>query len=143
VNQISESEFVARANQSGLPGHRESLPRKPCTPARKAIECLIPPPISRVALLALFDNRATIDSIKNWRYGRSRPPQWAIDILRSKLNAKAAVIAALGTKLEPSTGMGWNKGVKTLAVWREREARKREEARLASLQSEFNQQQKH
>jgi hypothetical protein len=43
--------------------------------------------------------------------------------LRSKLNAKAAAIAALGTKLEPSIGMGWNKGAKTLAVWREREAR--------------------
>jgi len=50
--------------------------------------------------------------------------------LRSKLNAKAAAIAALGTKLEPSIGMGWNKGARTLAVWREREARKKEEARL-------------
>jgi hypothetical protein len=83
----------------------------------------------------LFENRASIDSIKNWRYGRSRPPEWAIFILRTKLNAKAASIVELGTKLEPSIGMGWNKGAKTLAVWREREARKREEARLASLQN--------
>jgi hypothetical protein len=51
--------------------------------------------------------------------------------LRLKLNAKAAAIAALGANLEPSIGMGWNKGAKTLAVWREREAREREEARLS------------
>ena len=135
MNENSESEFAAHANQSGRYKHLKSLPRKPYTPVSKAIECLLPPPISRVALLTLFENRASIDSIKNWRYGRSRPPEWAIFILRTKLNAKAASIVELGTKLEPSIGMGWNKGAKTLAVWREREARKREEARLASLQN--------
>ena len=138
MNENSESEFGAHATQSGRREHGETLPRKPYTAASKAIECLLPPPIPRTKLLALFQNRATIDAIKNWRYGRSKPPQWAVDLLRSKLNAKAAAIAALGTRLEPSVGMGWNKGAKTLAVWREREARKREEARLASLPSELN-----
>ena len=138
MDENNELEFGAHANQNGRCDHRESLPRKPHTAASKAIECLLPPPIPRTKLLALFQNRATIDAIKNWRYGRSKPPQWAVDLLRSKLNAKAAAIAALGTRLEPSVGMGWNKGAKTLAVWREREARKREEARLASLPSELN-----
>ena len=47
----------------------------------------MPPPQPEAALLALFDWRADIVTIRNWRLGRTTPPQWAIDLLDKKLAA--------------------------------------------------------
>lgn len=58
-------------------------------PFYAAIADLLPTPIAHTALVALFDYRATVGAINGWRYGRRSPPQWAIDILKMKGEARA------------------------------------------------------
>lgn len=54
---------------------------------RILLERLIPPPIPRVALLELFDNRATFAMIDAWRFGDVKAPQWARELLEKKIAA--------------------------------------------------------
>ena len=42
----------------------------------------------RAAMIRALDNSATWGQIKHWRAGRRRPPQWAIDLLASKIDAR-------------------------------------------------------
>ncbi len=113
--------------------HRESLRRKPVSGEMgAAIQRLIPGGITRSALLDLFDQRASHKAIEAWRYGWRGAPQWAVDLIRSKLAARAAADIAAGAMIPVSRGMGWNKGAKTLAVWRERKARERDEKEKAA-----------
>jgi hypothetical protein len=58
-------------------------------PFYAAVADLLPSPIVRRDLCALFDFRASYGAIQGWRFGRRSPPQWAIDLLRAK--GKSAV----------------------------------------------------
>ena len=40
-------------------------------------------------LLALFQNRVSLETIQAWRYGNREPPQWAKDLLASHLEREA------------------------------------------------------
>lgn len=41
-------------------------------------------------VVALFDDRASFHTIRDWRRGKLRPPIWAIELLRARLLAPLA-----------------------------------------------------
>ena len=43
-------------------------------------------------MVALFDNRASHHTIRDWRRGKLRAPAWAIELLRAKLSAPLAIL---------------------------------------------------
>jgi hypothetical protein len=71
----------------------------------RAIRALVPSGRRR-EILELFGNRVTWGAIRHWRKGRYKPPQWAIDRLRTRiapileLEAQAPTGAALMAWLE-------------------------------------------
>ncbi len=99
----------------------------------KSLQLIRPSPIPRKWLAELFGQRASDAAIIAWRFGWRRPPQWAIDCVRSALQAKVIAlqneINSLRYDRKPSNHLN---------VWREREARKKEEARLADLQKRID-----
>ena len=71
------------------PSHRESDLVHKVPPIARVIRSLVPS--GRYCdMVALFDGRAPIETIRKWRQGRRAPPQWAIEILRARINALQA-----------------------------------------------------
>lgn len=134
MRSLQNNGIDADSRASGTQKHCESLPGKQVSREMDAaIRRLIPHErISQWQLLDLFDRRASYASITAWRFGWRRAPQWAADLIRSKLAARAADDIAAGQALKPPIGKGWNKGAKTLAAWRERKARERDEKEKAA-----------
>ena len=129
----TESEIACDVQADTSPGHRDLLPKKRVTREMDtAIRRLIDKPITRGKVIELFDYRASFPAISLWRYGHRGAPQWAVELIRSKLAKRAAEDLAIGAAIRPGVGMNWNKGAKTLAVWRERKARERDEKEKAS-----------
>ena len=88
--------------------YRTKFPAAVVAPqAKAAIEWLIPPPISRQALLDLFDGRASYAQAKQWRFGIRRLTPWAAAILDSKLEARMAPAAKLRAQLRAAIGPGY------------------------------------
>ncbi len=115
------------------PDHRESLSGKRVTREMDtAIRRLIDKPITRAKVIELFEYRATFPAIQLWRYGHRGAPQWAVDLIRAKLSARAATDLAIGSNLR--TRVSWN-GTKVLSAWREQQANKKRAAEAAALQS--------
>jgi hypothetical protein len=121
---------------SGPQKHGKSLPKKFASPEMgAAIRRLIPGQITRESLLDLFDRRASYKAIEAWRYGWRAPPQWAVDLIRTKLATRAAIYLAAGAKLKPGNRGSGAAGTKALAAWRERKARERDEKEKAARES--------
>lgn len=120
----SGNQRVVREN--GAPNHRDSFKRRKISNGLDAaIRQLYNPPISRVTLLDLFDNRASFASITAWRFGWNAPPHWAADLLKAKLRTRAEQLLRCESTITPRKGShGW-RGSENLAVWRERKARER------------------
>lgn len=55
----------------------------------KAIQ-LLAPGASHLEAAKLFDDRASWCAVRGWRKGWNRPPQWAVDLISSKLLAHGA-----------------------------------------------------
>ena len=97
-----------------------------------AIKSLLLPPMTQQKLLSLFDNRVPFSSIRAWRYGWSRPPIWAVELLQAKLEAHVKELyRALATVESRGAGPG-ERGTRHLAAWRERKARERDEKEKAA-----------
>lgn len=62
-------------------------------------------------LIALFDGRAGYHTIRGWRK-RARAPQWAVELLQAKHDARGSVIAQM------KTGLGREASYQNLAAWR-------------------------
>lgn len=80
----------------------------PHTPLQRATALLWPHGIDdypgpRYGLYHLFKGRAAIYTIRDWRRGRRRTPQWARDILVAALKKKAAAFEAAARELEQET----------------------------------------
>src|ERR1700732_3617003 len=43
-------------------------------------------------LLALFQNRVAYVTIRNWRRGTRRTPQWALDVMATELRSRIAAL---------------------------------------------------
>lgn len=73
-------------------------------PLEKLIAWLAPDG-RRETILALFDNRTTWNTIRDWRRGKRHVPQWAIDAL----TARGAMIEATARQLKtgPGQSAGW------------------------------------
>lgn len=56
-------------------------------------------------LVALFDGRASYHTIRSWRRGQAGMPQWAIDLLRAKHDARGAMLSTLVAG--PGRSAGW------------------------------------
>lgn len=75
---------------------------------------LLVPDRSRVALLDLFENRVTFQSICHWRKGRHQAPAWAHDIVARELEQIALVASSAariskekaGTMADSSSSLG-------------------------------------
>ena len=78
--------------------------------------------IPRAAAEALFDHRASYAAIKTWRFGWNRAPQWAVDLIRSKIEARRREGAALQAAIKPGNRGSGAAGTKALAAWRARKA---------------------
>lgn len=127
----AESEIGLAARESHPRKHGDSLPRRRITPGlNAAIKILRPSPITRQQLLDLFDNRASFACARAWRYGWGAAPEWATDLIRSKLRAKAAELekiaaAIVERKSETERRRAhWHR-------WRARQAEEREKKRAA------------
>jgi hypothetical protein len=96
-----EHQASSTREQSAPNGAAQKLANEIATrPFYAAIADLLPRPIARHALLALFDFRASHGTIKGWRYGRRSPPAWAIELLRSKTEARARAMLANAARLD-------------------------------------------
>jgi hypothetical protein len=124
TEQKHESEITGAVQANGSPNHRDSFKRRKISNGLDAaIRQLYDPPISRVTLLNLFDNRASFASITAWRFGWNAPPDWAADLLKAKLRARAAELLHHESTITARKGPhGW-RGAETLAKWRERQSR--------------------
>lgn len=94
--------------------YQGSFPAQPAPTGellRQAIQTIMPGASWRTAPAAL-DYRASRHTIRDWCRGKRGTPQWALDLMAAKLEARAAKPLALGATLrtaKPSVGMGWNK----------------------------------
>lgn len=145
MDGLDESRNRRGSSENGAPNHRDTLHSNRYAGAkeaiRAAIDYLVPAPAKPADLIAIFDGRANYGMIRNWKYGLAFPPPWAMDLLQRRLNERAAqpLQKAKAIAGVQGPGMGWNKGAKTLAVWRERKARERDAkekaAEIAALPS--------
>jgi len=76
-------------------------------PIEKAL-CILAPGGSPQLVLAAFDNRTTLHTIRDWRRGKRAIPQWARDLLK----AKAATITAAAT--DSPSGPGQRSGLRNM-----------------------------
>jgi hypothetical protein len=126
-----ESEFSADASEHGSQKHCKTVRRaKVSAGINTAICYLHTPPISRATLLELFDNRASFAAITAWRFGWRNPPLWAARLLATKMQKRISEMQAAPIPIR-GAGPG-ERGAKTLAVWRERQAAEREAKRKAA-----------
>lgn len=69
----------------------------PATPLERVLRQILPLPIRGADVVALFENRTTAGTIRQWRYGRRTMPEWAVIILQdriSKANSAAEMLKA-------------------------------------------------
>ena len=115
--------------------HADSLPAKSVTREMDtAIRYLLPryERIPRTAAMALFDGRATYAAITAWRFGWRQAPQWAVDLIRSKIAAHQQTGERIKHAVKPGNRGSGAAGTKALAAWRERKARERDEKEKAA-----------
>ncbi len=117
------------AQASDTRKHGKSFPRNKVTNGiDRAIKVACDPyPVTRQRLLDLFDGHAPFTSIRSWRYGWSRPPMWAVELLQAKINMRLKELYHVLATIEARTGGPGERGTRHLAAWRERKARERDE----------------
>jgi len=125
----AESEFASRVRASCPRKHSDSLPAK----HSETIAALLKwAPLG--TLLAMFGDRITAGQVYDWRRGKSRPAPWIMAALADRLEQEAKAKLELAAKARSCAGpgKGWNKGAKTLAVWRAKQAEEREAKKKAA-----------
>ena len=85
-----------------------------------AIRLLLPYPVPGGALLALFENRAALQTIRGWRYGWFNPPDWATDIIKARFDARRREL----DRVEASLPIRSSKSERWSAHWRAYHARR-------------------
>lgn len=80
------------------------LGRPSLTAAQKIDQAvnLLMPGARRKALAALVDSRVHWETVRAWRDGRNRPPQWALDLINAKLMAHGARYLELANTPAPA-----------------------------------------
>lgn len=135
---LQTREIDANSQASHTRKHGKSLPaNSPTREMDAAIRYLLPQyaRIPRHALVTLFDYRANLATIKTWRFGWNRAPQWAVDLIRSKIEARRQEGAKLQVAIKPGNRGSGAAGTKALAAWRERKARERDEKEKAATEA--------
>lgn len=67
------------------------------------------------AIVKLLDGRALRHNVLHWKAGRAKPPAWAVDLLRAKLQRKHEHERTIAAQLEH--GPGLRAGAKNLAAY--------------------------
>ncbi len=97
-----------------------NLDRKPVNDFQAAIEALKPNATGSDAA-ALLDNRVSRHVCLNWRAGRRRAPQWALQLLARKIRERATHATDLANHLDAQKERpGLKAGALNLAKWRAR-----------------------
>ena len=93
---------------------------KPVTQFRQAVDLLLPNATgSQVA--ALLGNQVSRNACCNWLAGRRQPPQWALQLLASKIREQALPAIELAKQLDTQKErLGLKAGALNLAKWRAR-----------------------
>lgn len=102
---------AGKQNHSGVP-RRPPLPRAPLarrTAFNTASLALWPWPVATYpgiikGLASDLRNRAIRVTIRNWRRGTTRPPQWAIDLLKDAIKKRVAELHHALALLEAEKG---------------------------------------
>ena len=90
-----------------------------------AIRLLLPRP-TIAGLVELFDSRVTYDAIKSWRQERRNTPQWAIDLLAAKIQARADYLAHGARRIAAIIpGPGRIAAAANIRAWNERRAKEK------------------
>jgi len=122
----------------------ESAPQEHVKPLRRhkvsngldaAIQELLPAPIPRQSLIDLFEDRASFTAITAWRFGWRAPPQWAADLLGSKIQAKINRLAKRRAAIPVQIGGPGERGARHLRIWREQKARERDAKEKAASEA--------
>ena len=87
------------------------------TPFAQLIEALKPGATGK-DIVALLDGKAERTRALHWRAGRRGSPQWAVDLLRSKLRQRHEQERAIADR--QIVGPGSKAGARNLAVWQAR-----------------------
>lgn len=91
----------------------------PCTPFARVAD-LLKPGASGRDIAELLDGKVTRLNALHWKAGRSKPPAWAVELLRAKLQRKHEHERAIVSELE--IGPGLKAGAINLARYRARRA---------------------
>lgn len=106
-------------------GYQRNFDSTRVTPFAELLEALQPGATGK-AIAALLDHRAERTRALHWRAGRRGPPQWAIDLLVTKLERKAAdQREAIERAKQIKAGPGIRAGAANLARWKVAQAAKR------------------
>jgi hypothetical protein len=116
----AESEFASRVRASHPRKHRDSFAEKQFLTIMEA--------------LAWAPASIKPETIRSWQRRLARPAPWVIDAMVDRIRREAHERLALADQLQgcAGPGKGWNKGAKTLAVWRARQAEEREAKKKAA-----------
>lgn len=76
---------------------------------------LLWPGATGAELVSLFDERATVATIANWRAGRRNVPLWARDRLQQRIREKTAEAESYLPSIP--VGPGLRAGAKNLAIY--------------------------
>src|SRR6266571_4743143 len=88
MDNSSSSQARADGHSSATRDHMGRFTRtaSPRNGLDKAVRALAPNDRPET-IRALFDNRASHHTIRDWRRGKAPAPQWALDLIRAKLSA--------------------------------------------------------
>lgn len=126
----TDSEELVNGSALAPAGHLESLPARILPSAIDDALRELAPSGRRKDILALFDNRITWGTVKNWRKRRHPLPLWARDSLLAKLRPlieRAALLEDAIRREPASRGVG-SAGAQTLMAWNARRAAAKEKA---------------
>lgn len=80
----------------------------------RALALLVPSGSYR-EMVAIFGGRAPRQTVKDWRRGYSRPPQWALDMLLARLSPYVEMLRILE---QTAPGPGKRAGARNIMEWR-------------------------
>ena len=102
VKELDNKSAEPKAERTA-PRHCESLART-VAPLEKAIR-LLAADGTQESILALFDNRTTWNTIRDWRRGKRKVAPWAIELIERK--GQAVIQASKEIERGPGQSAGW------------------------------------
>lgn len=114
MKDIKDSPGIESVERTRV-GYSEHFKQSGATTVNRAIAALLHGRTEADLIVNLFDGRTTYDTIRQWQHGRRSIPQWAIDLLKSKVARINETVDAL------RPGPGREVTRRNLTSWRARQ----------------------